>query len=450
MNKPLGLSLIPAIQWHEGMLLSPQHLQQNDLRFEQILHHHMKLIAPYHWGVSHLKLDPIVLPDGLVRVLALQAIMPDGLVIDYEATADDDSPLEVDLKPFKTHSPKEELTISLAIAEYIPGASPIIGEKVRYSSKEGRETKDINLNDNVIKIPSLVPKLSLHVGEKLPSRTVGFPLVKIVFKDEVFVQTNYMSPCFRIDHHTTLWQLCSEVCQKIREKAVYLCDKWQNQVGTPLLQETSNLLRPLVMILPSLEALLNSHAIQPWALFEKLCEVVGVLTPLRLSQLPPVLPVYNHNDLLGCFRPVLDVIHQYLHSIEIAFAIFSFAQKERLFYLTLNPVFLSEKLYIGIRAPKGMSEAELEEWMSDCMITSDFAVESVRARRITGAARRVLRNEDLFELMSSRGTVVFEVDNDPAYIKAEQNLNIFNPADTPDWRPVEIVLYVRKNQKHKG
>ena len=116
MNKPLGLSLIPAIQWHEGMLLSPQHLQQNDLRFEQILHHHMKLIAPYHWGVSHLKLDPIVLPDGLVRVLALQAVMPDGLVIDYEATSGEDVPLEVDIKPFKPLSPREEITISLAIS----------------------------------------------------------------------------------------------------------------------------------------------------------------------------------------------------------------------------------------------------------------------------------------------------------------------------------------------
>ena len=118
-----------------------------------------------------------------------------------------------------------------------------------------------------------------------------------------------------------------------------------------------------------------------------------------------------------------------------------------MFYLTLNPAFLSEKLYIGIRAPKGMSEAELEEWMSDCVITSDFAVESVRSRRMTGAVRRVLRNEDLFELMPSRGVVVFEVDSDPTYIKPEQNLNIFNPADTLDRRPTEIVLYVRKNQK---
>ncbi|RZI45806.1 type VI secretion system baseplate subunit TssK [Candidatus Finniella inopinata] len=447
MNKPLGVSLIPAIQWHEGMLLSPQHLQQNDLRFEQILHHHMKLVAPYHWGVSYLKLDPIVLPDGLVRILALQAVMPDGLVVDYQATIDEDAPLEIDLKPFKPSSVNEEIILNLAIAEYIPGISPVVGEKARYLSAEGMETKDINLDDNAIKIPCLVPKLSLHVGEKVPSRTVGFPVLKMAFRDEVFAQTPYMPPCFRVDPHTVLWQLCSEVCQKIREKAVYLCEKWQNQVGTPLLQETSNMLRPLVTILPSLEVLLNSPAIQPWTLFEKLCEVVGTLAPLRLSQIPPVLPAYNHNDLLKCFRPVLELIYQNLHSIEVAFAIFSFNQKDRLFYLTLNPAFLSEKLYIGVRAPKGMSEAEIEEWMNDSVITCDFAVESVRARRIRGAARRVLKNEDLFELMPSRGVVVFEVDNDPTYIKAEQNLNIFNPADTINWRPAEIVLYVRKNQK---
>jgi type VI secretion system protein ImpJ len=447
MNKQHGLSLTPAIQWHEGMLLSPQHLQQNDLRFEQLLNHHLSLLTPYHWGINYLKLDPIVFPEGLVRILAIQAVMPDGLVVNFEATTNDDNPLEIDLKPFKPASPKEEITVYLTMAESLPGISPVIGEWARYLSIDGVETKDMNLDDNTIKIPRLVPKLTLQVSDKLPSRYIGFPILKVIFQGEVFVNTNYMPACLQVHQDTPLWQYCSEASKTIREKAVYLCDKWQNQVGTPLLQETSTLLRPLVMVLPGLEALLNNPGVHPYTLFQKLCEVVGLLTSLRLSQVPPVLPPYHHSDLLECFKPILDLLKQCLHSIETTFAIFSFNQKERLFYLNLNPAFLEDKLYIGLRAPKEMSEPELEEWMSDCVIACDFAVESVRARRMTGTARRILRNEELSELMPSRGVVIFEVNNDPNYLQPNQNINIFNAADTPDWRPSEIVLYVRKTQK---
>lgn len=447
MNKMPSTPLIPKIQWHEGMLLSPQHLQQNDLRFEQILHYHLKLLFPYPWGINHLKVDPILLPDGIIRILELQAMMPDGLVIAYEANTNEDLVLETDLKLFKSGASQAEIIVHLAIAEALPGVSSVLGEWARYISVEGPETKDVNLEDNTLRIPSLIPKLSLHVGENLPSRHIGFPILKAIFQDEAFIQTDYLPPCFQIDHHTPLWQISSDICQKIREKAVYLCDRWQNQIGTPVLQETSHLLRPLIMALPSLETILNSPFISPWNLFQKLSEVVGLLSPLRLSKVPPILPIYQHNDLMSCFRPLLDLIKQSLKSIEIAFAIFSFNQKDRLFYLNLNPAFIASKLYIGIKAPKGMTEKDLEEWMNDSVITSDFAVESVRARRITGAARHILQNEDLYEIMPSRGVVIFEVKNDSDFIKSGQNLNIFNPADTPERRPSEIVLYVRKNQQ---
>ncbi len=446
MNELFNKSLIPAIQWHEGMLLSPHHFQQNDRRFEQIFIQHFHLISPHHWGVHGMKLDPLQLPDGLIRILNLQAIMPDGLIIDYDASKENMPTLELDVKPFKPDLLRGSLTIYLTLPEWIEGVSPLAGEWARYLSVEGNDTRDINLDENPIKIPRLFPKLSLQVCDTLPTRYVGFPLLKIGFRDESFVQMDYLPPCFYIRKETSLWQMSSALCQKIREKAIYLCDKWQNQIGTPLLQETSNLLRPLLMSLPSLEVTLNNPGLLPYNLYQKLAEVIGHLTSLRLSQVPPILPVYQHNDLLGCLTPLLDLIKQYLDSIEISFAIFSFNQKDRLFYLSLNPSFVADKLYVGLRAPNGMSEAELEEWMNDCVITSDFAVESVRSRRITGATRRVLRNEDLYEIMPSRGVVVFEIDNQPEYVKPEQNLNIFNPADTPEKRPSEIVLYVRKGR----
>jgi type VI secretion system protein ImpJ len=68
----------------------------------------------------------------------------------------------------------------------------------------------------------------------------------------------------------------------------------------------------------------------------------------------------------------------------------------------------------------------------------------IRSRRITGAPRKLVQDEELYELMPSRGVIIFEIAMDPEFIQADQNLNIFNPTDTHDKRPVEMMLYVKK------
>ena len=66
-----------AIQWHEGMLLAPQHFQQLSLRQERLLHYHASHLAPFHYGVIRLRLDNALLLEGTIRVLELEAILPE-------------------------------------------------------------------------------------------------------------------------------------------------------------------------------------------------------------------------------------------------------------------------------------------------------------------------------------------------------------------------------------
>jgi type VI secretion system protein ImpJ len=438
--------ITPIIQWHEGMMLSPQHFQQNDLRFHQILRHQIETLSYYYWGVHHLKLDPIVLPDGLIRVLELEAVMPDGLIVQYSADKKGSLPLEIDLKSYKQEI-NQPIPVMLALPELLSSASLVQGELPRYVSVEGEETKDSNTADNPLRIPRLLPKLFLTIGDTPPPRCVAFPLVKVAFSDEVFVNTNYLAPCFFVEKNTPLWQQLAELVQKIREKATYLCEKLQNQTGTPMLQETASLLRSLIGGLPGFEVMVHGDPIHPYRLYLKLCDMVGHLAALRLSQVPPVLPPYQHNDMVSCFSMVLELLNKYIQSIDVSFAAIPFNQKDRLFYLRMENAYLEEKLYLGVRAPRGMMEAQVEEWANDAIIACDSAVELVRERRITGAERAILENEDLYDLMPSRGVVVFQIKPSPEFVQAGQNLNIFNPADTLERRPLEVTLYVRKKSE---
>jgi hypothetical protein len=91
-----------------------------------------------------------------------------------------------------------------------------------------------------------------------------------------------------------------------------------------------------------------------------------------------------------------------------------------------------------------MSEQHLEQWIMNAVVCCDFSIETIRIRRITGAGRSLVHDETVHNLMPSRGVLIFEIQPDIDFIKADQNLNIFNPTDTTDKRPVEMILYVKK------
>jgi len=103
-----------AIQWHEGMLLSPQHFQQLSLRQEELMAYHLRMVSPFHWGVTHLKHDPVLLVSGTYRITELEGIMPDGLVV--SRSSQEGEPLEIDLTPLADEMKHRPLTINLVVA----------------------------------------------------------------------------------------------------------------------------------------------------------------------------------------------------------------------------------------------------------------------------------------------------------------------------------------------
>ncbi|MGA0992995.1 MAG: type VI secretion system baseplate subunit TssK, partial [Burkholderiaceae bacterium] len=57
------------VQWHEGMLLSPQHFQQEAESLRSTFAFHQALAMPYGWGFETLQIDESLLPAGRVRLL---------------------------------------------------------------------------------------------------------------------------------------------------------------------------------------------------------------------------------------------------------------------------------------------------------------------------------------------------------------------------------------------
>lgn len=431
----------PEIQWHEGMLLSPQHFQQMELRNQQILTYHLHRLSPFYWGIHHLKFDSVVLNNGIIRILEIDAVMPDGLIVSH--FGDTNSLLEIDLTPFHNNLSKEEMTVFLVVPERTLTNSPVIGEHPRYISVESDDIIDDNSPDNVIRIPRLMPKVSLIINTTPPPRFEYIPIAKVVYQDEAYLLKPFVPPCFFVHQNSLLWQKLAALTLRMREKASYLTEKWQNQIGTELLEETTALLRPLAESLPLLEAVVSTNKTHPYDLYLILCSLAGRLIPLRLGQPLPSFPAYHHNDILKTIDPLLDWMDRIISSIERTYTIVPFLQKDRLFYHKLSSQWAEEKLLIGIRSPLTMDPQEMAEWVRECVIASESHLESARLRRVTGAAREVVLGDELTDRVPGSGLLLYHITVDPQYIKPGENLMIFHAADQPDKRPVAIVLYTK-------
>lgn len=88
--------------WQEGMLLRPQHFQQNDRYYDNQMKSRTQLLGRYNWGFLSLEIDLQFLNMGKLVVSQASGVLPDGTLFNLESSAE---PLAVDVPPNITKVP---------------------------------------------------------------------------------------------------------------------------------------------------------------------------------------------------------------------------------------------------------------------------------------------------------------------------------------------------------
>ncbi len=435
------------IQWHEGMLLSPQHFQQQSQRAERLLHYHLAQAAPYHWGVTRLEIDPARLAMGSLRVLALEAILPDGLAVTYPQTPDT-AALDLDLRPHAEALHNASAKIWLAVpARRADLVSRRTGEAARYRSVEGEEVVDENTGDNPLRLPRLQPNLLLMLGERPSAKYTAIPIAAVSFESDAFTLTTYVPPLVTVALDQPFGQTCLKLAQTIRHKASFLAARAQGAGGAErqaALLETRSALSCLVGGLPAFEAALNSGRAHPYTLFLLACAIAGQVAPLGPGMVPPIFDRYDHDDIALSFKSLLSFIERVVETISERYAAIAFPLDGNAFRLLLDPSWLDGDLLMGVRGRSGGSEQDVIAWMEECLIGDAEQIGTMIEARIRGAARSRVIDAQGSDLVPARGVIAYRVANDKNFIAAGRVLEIVNPRDVGgSRRPVEVVLYVR-------
>jgi type VI secretion system protein ImpJ len=459
------LDLPHLIEWHEGMLLTPQHFQQFAARGELLNQLMFSNSGAFRWGVLDLNIDQAALNGGILRILNIEAIMPDGLLV--LGGSNHGVELEFDMQKAEGNPAQIFLAVPRKAALY---------DRSDYSRYEAVAVKDELTPDPVsgadpAAIPVIRARLRLASGESSLGGMTVLPLIEFDAQGTVCKQTQYIPPLLRMKPGSPLANLCAPVRKAVREKATELASKLSPGAANSDLAGAQQL-QWLVSALPLVEVLLESDQAHPYSLYLALCSMAGSVAFLSHARVPPIFHPYDHNDLRTSFDEVLSFIRLALSEGLIENWIGKeFAPAQRRVdkrsegdprrsqpTFEIQPAleaafgaeadFTSPFLALMLRFPPGVSPEAMAEWGESCLLASEDAIADLEASRSKGASCE--RVDSLVDLVPARGAVLFRVKNDRKWLDPRKKL-VLMPAKQETRVPEAATLFVRKrSQTSKG
>ncbi len=440
----LDINALPErIQWHEGMLLGPQHFQQESARVDALLAWHALAANPLAWGVRLLEIDESLLSTGVLRVLALEAVMPDGMAIVYSERDAGVGALELDLLPLAEQMAIEGITIHLTVGH---NRSMRTLEQPPMFRDAGARSADDEISEALpVDIPRMRPALTLAAGAVPPGQVTSLRLLSIEKHNEVFRRGPFVAAMLEVAPGSATHDRATTLAAQIRSKAAFLArrtavtsSRLEDRVA---LLEQRERLSHLSLMLPTLEGVLRLPGIAPQALYIALCAQVGSLAMLRPGAVPMQPPAWRHDDPMSALAPLLDYLETVAGEVSEDWRTHVFHFDAGAFSIEMQPEWLGKRLVLGLR---GQPERELVAWMGGAVIGSRTVWTSLNDRRVLGAARTSVQEAPELGLRSGSGYTLFSIAVTSEHIVEDQALVVSNVNESnASLRPQEIVLFTK-------
>ena len=441
---PMKPSFPPdRIQWHEGMLLSPQHFQQESARVDQLVAWQCLAADPMAWGVRRLEIDDNLLASGLLRVLQLEAVMPDGMAVSYSVDRAEGYDLQLDLAPLAEQLETKELPVFLTL-----GRSRSVREQGQPSRFRGLPAEPVpdEVSDALpVDIPRATANLALTAGDVPSSVFLHLRLMTVRRDNEVFKRGAFMPAMLAVPRDHDVHRRALALATQMRSKAAFIAkqtaspsSRLEDRIG---LMEQKARLTSLVLALPVLEGVLRAPECPPYRLYMALCAQLGPLSLLRPGAVPLQPPAWDAADPLSALEPVLQAAVDLVAEVSQEWRTHVFGFDGRTFSIDLQPQWIAQRLVVGLR---GQSERDHVAWMSGAVIGSRTVWTTLSDRRILGAPRKQIEEAADLGVRASSGYTLFSIDVSESFIVADQPLVISNANETStSQRPQEVVLFTK-------
>jgi type VI secretion system protein ImpJ len=363
----------PKILWGEGLFLRPQHFQQQDAYHEWRLSQMTRLLHPYAWGVRHIKIDPDALQTGLLRVLELQAVLPDGEL--FNAPSEDELPPPVSLAPLADGHAQSlnETVFHLAMAPLRPNGTNMAATRdeadtgARYY-RSPMQAADVYTDAVAAEVVVLRKSARLLADTSPRAHLISMPLLRLkkTSTGGFEIDGRFMAPSLNIQASPALFLHLRRLLDVLQAKVDALYGM-HREPSKNIIEFRSGdvasfwLLHTASAAFAGLSHLARHPALHPERLFEKLLELAGSLMTFSKTFTLADLPTYDHINPGPAFTRLDQIVRELLETvISTRYFAINLNETQPSFHqgrLDSEQITSTTQLYLGVSA--AMQPAEL-------------------------------------------------------------------------------------------
>jgi type VI secretion system protein ImpJ len=395
------LPLPDAIQWYEGMLLSPQHMQQDRQYWHGQLGYRMAAASPDGWGVRVLEIDRAALVHGTVLVTRLECVLPDGAIVVHPRPGASE-PLEL-----KVGQSQGAQRVYLAVRQHGDAAAVPGNPERRYDLVHPVPVADENTGLDTLSVERLRVYCQLVAGEPGAPPAGGLctcPLLQVERNgNDQLTLSSYHPPMLRLDAgdfqgEAALRRRVDNLVQLMWHKLEELADPaGETDSADDILSGAGAVQRHgarlVAAALPPLQACAGDVGLHPRALYMALATAAGILAGIGARPLPPRLHPYAHADCVAQFTDLCRFIEAKLNQLQTDYERHRFSQfKEDCFSRRLFAD-MQGVLIVELKPQPGQSMAEIGHWLASSSIASADMLRTVQTQRQRPRVRRLADDE---------------------------------------------------------
>jgi type VI secretion system protein ImpJ len=307
------------VVWSEGMLVAPQHMQQQDLYHERLLDERIAALAPYRWGLVSAEIDAGALGTDQLRLAKFVGILPDGSYVAFEAGDPECPPA----RPVGVHFPPTHASCEVYLGlpkerEGVPSISPeetaaaasqsTKASRARFRSVS-RPVSDLTRNIADLSVTFAQRNTAILFGDELREDFDAIKVAEIVRdrRGALLVNETYIPPTLRIDSAPFLMAGMRRLLALMVTKQRALSGDRHQRGGARIEFNAADITRFLQlstvnMAIPVLTYATSNGELSPSQLYLVLVQVAGQLSTFSTEVDPSKLPAYSYTDLRATFE----------------------------------------------------------------------------------------------------------------------------------------------------
>jgi type VI secretion system protein ImpJ len=294
------------------MLISPQHLQQQDRYHEALLGERLRALSPFSWGVVEMTLDERALERGQVSLQSFFGLLPDGTVAQFEPG----HPEAPAARSFEGHFPAHSHALEVFLG--IP-REPSAGGYARSSSdaKRARYTVETRAILDAVgagdaeSVDFARRNFSLLFGDESRDDLECLKIAEVV--REAAGRTTFTGPFIPPSLRVGASQFLADGVRRVLTAAVAkrreVAAERRHRDHSSVEYSTDDVSRYLALhalsgAIPALQDIVETGDASPYRAYSLLVQLAGQLTAFATDEDPTDLPRYFHAEPRLTFEPL--------------------------------------------------------------------------------------------------------------------------------------------------